>query len=47
MMELEFVALEKAGTEAEWLRNFLSDVSIWNKPVPSVSLHYDSQVTIG
>ena len=46
-MESEFVALEKAGTEAEWLRNFLADVPIWTKPVPSVSLHCDSQAAIG
>ena len=25
-MEYEFVALEKAGTRAEWVRNFLIDV---------------------
>ena len=25
-MESEFIALDKAGEEAEWLRNFLEDI---------------------
>ena len=33
-MESEFIALDKAGEEAEWLRNFLEDIPIWPKPVP-------------
>ena len=41
-MEFEFVALEKVGTEAEWLRNSLADIPKWDKPLPSISLHYDS-----
>ena len=45
-MESEFVALEKAGTEAEWLRNLLADIPKWDKPLPSISLHCDSQATI-
>ena len=38
-MESEFIALDKAGEEAEWLRNFL--------PVPAVCIHCDSQAAIG
>ena len=41
-MESEFVALEKASTEAEWLRNLLADIPKWDKPLPSISFHCDS-----
>ena len=46
-MESEFIALDKAGEEAEWLRNFLEDIPNWPKPVPTVCIHCDSQATIG
>ena len=46
-MESEFIALDKAGEEAEWLRNFLEDIPNWSKPVPAVSIHCDSQSAIG
>ena len=45
-IESEFVALEKAGTEVEWLRNLLADIPKWDKPLPSISLHCDSQAAI-
>ncbi|KAL2245930.1 UNVERIFIED_CONTAM: Retrovirus-related Pol polyprotein from transposon TNT 1-94, partial [Sesamum indicum] len=45
-MESEFIALELAGQEAEWLRNLLGDVPLWGSTVP-VSLHCDSQAAIG
>jgi len=45
-MESEFVALEKAGTKAEWLRNLLIDIPIWKRPASSVSIHCDNQATI-
>ena len=45
-MESEFVALEKVGTEAEWLRNLFVDIPKWDKPLPSISLHCDSQTAI-
>nr|GEW36071.1 ATP phosphoribosyltransferase 1, chloroplastic [Tanacetum cinerariifolium] len=32
-MEAEFVALDKAAEEAEWLRSFLEGISLWLKPV--------------
>ncbi|CAA7057286.1 unnamed protein product [Microthlaspi erraticum] len=31
-MESEFIALDKAAEEAEWLRNFLEDIPMWEKP---------------
>jgi len=45
-MESEFIALEKAGTETEWLKNLLIDIPIWKRLASSVSIHYDNQTTI-
>jgi len=30
-MESEFIALELAGQEAEWLKDLLADVPLWGK----------------
>ena len=46
-MESEFIALDKAGEEAEWLRNFLEDIPLWPKPVAPICIHCDSQAAIG
>ena len=46
-MESEFIALDKAGEEAEWLRHFLEDIPIWPQPVPAICINCDSQSTIG
>ncbi|GJZ24217.1 hypothetical protein Tco_0561676 [Tanacetum coccineum] len=32
-MESEFIALDKCGEEAEWLRQFVEDIPRWPKPV--------------
>ena len=45
-MESEFIALDKAAEEAEYLRNFLEDIPMWNKPVPAICVHCDSQSAI-
>ncbi|KAL0370799.1 UNVERIFIED_CONTAM: Retrovirus-related Pol polyprotein from transposon TNT 1-94 [Sesamum angustifolium] len=45
-MESEFIALELADQEAEWLRNLVGDIPLWGSSI-SVSLHCDSQATIG
>ncbi|GMI86656.1 hypothetical protein HRI_002334900 [Hibiscus trionum] len=45
-MEYEFVALELAGNEAEWLRNFLANIPLGIKPTPSVSMLCDCQAAI-
>ncbi|GJR04813.1 zinc finger, CCHC-type containing protein, partial [Tanacetum coccineum] len=45
-MEAEFLALAAAGKEAEWLRNMLLDIELWPQPMPSISLHCDSQSTL-
>ncbi|CAB4309403.1 unnamed protein product [Prunus armeniaca] len=40
-MESEFIALEKAGTEAEWLRNLLVDIPLWKRPAPHICLRHN------
>ncbi|CAM8903390.1 unnamed protein product [Rhodiola kirilowii] len=46
-MEAEFVALDKCGEEAEWLRNFVEDIPGWKNPVPPICLYCDNQSIIG
>ena len=41
-MDSEFIALDKAAEEAEWLRNFLEDIPVWHKPVTAICIHCDS-----
>ena len=31
--------MELDGSEAEWLRNFLADIPLASKPIPSVAIH--------
>jgi len=45
-MDSEFIALELAGNEAEWLRNFLVNIPLGIKPTPSVSMHCDRKSAI-
>jgi len=40
-MESEFFALKMAGSEAEWLKNFLVNIPLGMKQTPSVSIHCD------
>ncbi|KAJ0843621.1 putative RNA-directed DNA polymerase [Helianthus annuus] len=46
-MESEFIALNKSGEEAEWLRQFVEDIPRWPKPLPAICVHCDSQSAIG
>ena len=46
-MKSEFIALDKAAEEVEWLRNFLEDVPVWPKPVTAICIHCDSMPTQG
>lgn len=46
-MESEFIALELAGGEADWLRSLLADIPLEKESVSSISLHCDSQAAIG
>ncbi|XP_073120090.1 secreted RxLR effector protein 161-like [Henckelia pumila] len=45
-MESEFIALDKAAEEAEWLRNFLEDIPCLSNPVPAIMIQCDSQSVI-
>jgi len=42
-MESKFIVLEMAGSEAQWLKNFLANILLVIKPTPSVSMHCDCQ----
>ena len=46
-MESEFIALDKAAEEAEWLRHFVEDIPRWSKPIPAICIHCDGQSAIG
>ena len=45
-MEYEFIALDKAGDEENWLRHFIKDIPIWPKLVSSICIHCDGQSAI-
>ena len=45
-MEAEFITLNKAREEAEWIRQFLENIPNWSKYVPAVCIHCDSQSAI-
>jgi hypothetical protein len=42
-MEYEFIALIATSKKVEWLRNILLDIKLWQEPMLSISLYYDSQ----
>lgn len=42
-LESELVALATIDKEAEWLKNLLVDIELWQQPMPVISLHCDSQ----
>lgn len=44
--EAEFISLDLAAEEADWLRDFLEYVLMWSKHVPAISIHCDSQSAI-
>jgi len=45
-MAAEFIALAAGSNEAEWLRNLLYEIPVWQKPMAPVSIHCDSQSTL-
>jgi hypothetical protein len=45
-MEAEFIALDTASVEAEWLRELLMDLLMVEKPVLAISMNYDNQTVI-
>ena len=46
IMKCKFIALDKCGEEAEWLRYFLKDIPRWPKLVPPICIHCDSQSAV-
>nr|GEW31295.1 zinc finger, CCHC-type [Tanacetum cinerariifolium] len=45
-MESEFVALAVVGKEAEWLKNLLFEIPLWDKPLAPISIRCDSAATL-
>ena len=45
-MELGFIALDKAGKEAEWLRHFLKDILLWPNSVNAICIYCDNLSTL-
>ena len=45
-MEPEFIALDKAAEEVEWLKSFLEGIPLWPKPVTAVCIHCDSMAAL-
>ena len=41
-MEAELIALDTAGSEAEWLRDLLMDLPIVEKPIAAISMNCDN-----
>jgi hypothetical protein len=42
-MVAEFIALETASKEAEWLKDLIHNIPLWSKPIPPIAIHCDSQ----
>jgi hypothetical protein len=42
-MEAELIALDSSRAEAEWLRDFLLDLPVVEKPIPAISMNCDNQ----
>ncbi|CAM8975229.1 unnamed protein product [Rhodiola kirilowii] len=45
-MESEFVALAVASKEAEWLKNMIHEIPLWERPISPISIHCDSAATL-
>ena len=46
-MEAELIALASASEEAGWLHDLLSEIPMWEKPMPPILINCDSTATIG
>ena len=46
-MEAKLITLSLASEEAGWLRDLLSEIPMWEKPISPVLIHCDSTATIG
>jgi hypothetical protein len=45
-MESEMIALASASEEASWLRGFLAEIPLWERPSPAILIHCDSTAAI-
>ncbi|CAM8957219.1 unnamed protein product [Rhodiola kirilowii] len=45
-IESEFVALVAASKEAEWLKNVIYEITMWERPISPISIHCDSAATL-
>jgi len=45
-MKLEFIDLESIGNEADWLRNFFTEILLGIKLTPSISMYCDCKMAI-
>ncbi|KAF5775122.1 putative RNA-directed DNA polymerase [Helianthus annuus] len=45
-MEAELIALAAAGKEAEWIRDLLTDIRLWDVPMPCIPMYCDSEATL-
>ena len=41
-MESKFMSLNKVGEKVEWLCNFIEDMPCCQKPMSTISIHYDN-----
>ena len=46
-MEAELITLASASEEANWLRDLLYEIPLWEKPIPPILIHCDSTAAIG
>ena len=46
-MEVELIALASASEEANWLRDLLYEIPLWEKLIPPILIHCDSIAAIG
>ena len=45
-MDVKLIALDTTYSEAEWLKNLISELSILSEPIPAIFMHTDSKTTI-
>ncbi|CAM8953857.1 unnamed protein product [Rhodiola kirilowii] len=45
-MESEFVALAVASKEAEWLKNMIHEIPLWERPISPILIHCDSAAAL-
>ena len=46
-MEAELIELVSVSEEANWLRDLLYEILLWEKPIPPILIHCDSTAAIG